>query len=113
MFRSIRTLVACAAVALCAACATAPSTDIVSDITAACAADAAVRPIVTQLEVLATPAETQALTLARGVIDPICANPAAAPSANALQIVMTQGGVILGVVETLRARQKVASVPGS
>lgn len=109
MFRSICALAAYATIAMCTACATAPSTDVVSDIAAACAADAAVRPIVTSLAVLATPAESQALTLARGLIDPICANPAAAPSTNALQIVMTQGAAIVGVIETLRARQKAAS----
>ena len=84
------------------ACTTAPTADPV---------DAGVRPTVTALLAipgLATAQEVAAVTAARAVIDPICANPAGTPQANALAALTTASGQVVAIVTTLQARKAAA-----
>lgn len=53
-------------------------------ITNACNADAAIRPSINLLLVLATPVQAQAVQAARLVIDPVCANPSADVETNVI-----------------------------
>ena len=90
------------------ACTTVPTQDQVNLIKNACNVDATIRPTVTALLAvpgLATPAEAQAITVARAAIDPICANPEGTPAANAQAILANQTGNILGIIATLQARK--------
>ena len=69
-------------VLLLSGCGTPPTVGQASLIQQACIQDALVRPIVTGLLTLATPAESDAVKLAEINIDAVCANPAATPAAN-------------------------------
>jgi len=89
-------------------CSTTPTQNEIAAITNACAIDSGIRPIVTELLAvpgLATPAESLAVTTARAVIDPICANPSATPQANALSALTGASAQIIGIVTVLKARQ--------
>ncbi len=98
---------ACAVLAL-AACATAPGAAQVEQIQTACAVDAGLRPTVSVLLAvpnLATAQEETTIIAARAVIDPICANPAGTPQANAIAILAGASGHLVGIVTQLQARQ--------
>ena len=77
----------------------------------ACAADAVVRPTVSLLldAGLATPAESAAVTAARDLIDPICADPGGSVQANALAVVTNASGQVLAIVKQLQARKAAAT----
>ena len=100
----------CVAALLCA-CATpgaAPNAAQVADIQTACAVDAGLRPTVTGLLAipgLATVDEVAAVTAARAVIDPICANPGGTVQANAIAAVTSASAQVLGIVTQLQARK--------
>ena len=100
-----------AGLAVLPACTTAPTADQVAQIQTACAVDAGLRPTVTALLAipgLATTQEVAAVTAARAVIDPICANPAGTPQANALAALTTASGQVVAIVTTLQARKAAA-----
>lgn len=91
-----------------AGCATAPTVTQVQAIQNACAIDAGIRPIVLELQAipgLVQPAENLAITAARGIIDPICANPAASPQANTLAALTGASAQIVGIVSSVKQRQ--------
>lgn len=115
MFRSrINSLIALTAVSLCAACTTAPTASQVTAIQSACIGDAVIRPIVTGLEYLATPAEIAAINLARGAIDPICADPTKPVAAGVAQAFSESTAQIATIVSALQSRKKAgASAPSS
>lgn len=99
---------AAASVAVLPACTTAPTADQVAQIQTACAVDAGVRPTVTALLAipdLATAQEIAAVAAARAVVDPICANPAGTPQANALAALTAASGQVVAIVTTLQARK--------
>lgn len=101
-------LVLLAGIAIClGACTTPPPSDVVAAIQNACVIDAGIRPTVTALEPLATPAEVLAINAARSVIDPICANPAGSVQANTLTILATNVGNIQGIIVSLQTRKAV------
>lgn len=108
MLKSLRTpllmLAAIACMAL-AACAGAPTAGGVAAIQNACAIDAGIRPTVSALLVFATPQEAAAVTAARAVIDPVCANPSGSYEANTVAAVTAASAQVLGVVATLQARK--------
>lgn len=107
----MKALIAAFAAASLAACATAPPANVVTAIQNACAIDAGLRPIVVELQMvpgLVQPPEALALTAARAVIDPICANPAASPEANTLTALTGASAQIVGVVTAVKARQSAA-----
>ena len=90
---------------------TAPPTSAqVQEITNACAIDAGVRPAVTALEALATPAEVAGITAARAIIDPICANPSATSQTDAITAFTAAVTQVVGYEATLSAR-KAATPP--
>jgi hypothetical protein len=96
-------------IAFCGGCATTPTASQVQAIENACAIDAGIRPIVTELLAvpgLATPAESLAVSTARNIIDPICANPSASPKANTLAALTGASMNIVNIVTALKARQK-------
>lgn len=89
-------------------CATAPGAAEVTQIQTACAVDAGLRPTVTVLLAvpgLANVQDVAAITAARAVIDPICANPGGTPQANAIAILAGASGQLVGIVTQLQARQ--------
>lgn len=86
-------------------CATPPTTSQVTAITNACAIDAGLRPVVTELLPMANATETSVITAARAVIDPICANPSAAPQTNAISAVTGAAAEIVNIVSQIKARQ--------
>ncbi len=91
-----------------AGCVTAPTANQVAAITNACAIDTGIRPTITALLAipgLATPAEIAAVTAARAVIDPICANPSATPQANALAALTGASAQVIAIVTTLQERK--------
>ncbi len=106
MFRSFRSLAMLAAVALCAACTTAPTASQVTAIQSACIGDSVIRPIVTGLESLATPAEVAAIDLARQAIDPICANPTAPIGTSEAQAFSESTAQVATILSALQARKK-------
>lgn len=71
----------------------------------ACMQDAIVRPIVTGLMILATPAEVDAVRLAETNIDVVCANPSAAPDVNAQAAFSAGIAKITSIEATLLAKQ--------
>lgn len=87
------------------ACAGAPTAGGVAVIQNACAIDAGIRPTVSVLLVLATPQESAAVTAARAVIDPVCANPSGSYEANTISAVTAASAQVLSVVTTLQARK--------
>jgi hypothetical protein len=111
-FRSILSAalaaIACSALCACAALTATPSQAQVTAIQSACIGDAVIRPIVTDLEVLATPAEVAAITAARAVIDPVCANPSAPLAADAATTFSESTAQIATIVASLQARKKAA-----
>ena len=111
-------ILACAAAFAITACGTAgtapaaltaaPSADQVQAIQNACAIDAGIRPSVTVLLAvpgLATVQEVTAVTAARAVIDPICANPSGSVQANTLAVLTGATGNVLAIVTQLQARK--------
>jgi hypothetical protein len=91
-----------------AALTAAPSADQVVAIQNACAIDAGIRPTVTALLTvpgLATVQEVAAVTAARAVIDPICANPSGSVQANTLAVLTGATGNVLAIVTQLQARK--------
>ena len=99
-------LILLAGIAIClGACTTPPPSDIVAGIQNACFIDASIRPSVNALEPLATIQEVQAISAARAVIDPICANPSGSVQANTLTILATNIGNIQGILISLQTRK--------
>lgn len=114
MFKSIRSsllMLAASAVMALSACAGAPTATGVQAIQNACALDAGLRPTVTLLIAFATPQEAAAVTAARAVIDPVCANPSGTYEANTVAAVSGAAGQILAVVTELKARQGKSPTP--
>ena len=103
--------IAAAACLMLAACSTpgaAPNAAQVSEIQTACAVDAGLRPTITGLLAipnLATLDEVAAVTAARAVIDPICANPSGTVQAHAIAAVTSASAQVLGIVTQLQARK--------
>lgn len=93
----------------CALMNSTPTQNEVQAITLACSADAILRPTVSALEVFATPLEVQAITAAHTVIDQVCANPSATPTANMMAAFATSTGQITQLVTTLTARKTAAA----
>lgn len=107
---------ACAALALVACAAGAPEANEVQQIQAACAVDAGLRPTVTALMAvpgLVQPADDAAIVAARAVIDPICANPAGTPQANAISILVGANAQLVGIVTQIQARKMAAEYPAA
>lgn len=109
-------LIAAAALAL-TGCGSTPGQDgqqpAVSQIQAACAADAVIRPSVTALleaPGVATAEQRTVVLAARAVIDPICANPAGARQAAAAGL-SNATAQVLGVYLALK-QARAASAPG-
>ena len=112
IFRSLATaaaLLACAAITACAAFTAAPGAAQVAAIQSACIVDATVRPTLDVLLVLATPAENDAVKLARAAIDPVCANPTAPLAADAATTFAESTAQIANVLGSLQARKKTAA----
>lgn len=104
--KTLKTLLAVAALAILAACSTAaPTNDQVVKIQTACAIDAGIRPSVSALMVLATPAESAAINAARAVIDPVCANPAAPLQSTAITTFSAAAAQVVGYYTQLQARK--------
>jgi hypothetical protein len=87
------------------ACTTPPTQNEVNAITNICLVDSGIRPLVTALEVLATPEEVAGLTTARAVIDPICANPAGSVASNAVAVLTNNVANIQAILIKLQARK--------
>ena len=86
----------------------APNANQVAAIQNACAVDAGLRPTITVL--LAVPGlakveEVEAVTAARAIIDPVCANPSGTVQANAIAAVTGASAQIIGIVTQLQLRQ--------
>lgn len=94
----------------CAALTAPPSQAQVTAIQSACVLDAVVRPTVTALEFLATPAEVDAITAARAVIDPVCANPTAPLAADAATTFSESTAQIANILASLQSRKKALPV---
>ena len=117
----MKKILAIAALSILAACAaTAPTDNQVAQIQTACAVDAGIRPSVTALMVFATPKEEAAITAARAVIDPICANPAAPLQSTAISTFSAAAAQVVGYYAQLQARKSTpaavtpaASAPGT
>lgn len=90
----------------CSALTAAPSDAQVTAVKSACVVDALARPTFDTLLVLATPAENQAVQLARKVIDPVCANPAAPLAADAQVTFSESTAQIANILAQLQARKK-------
>jgi hypothetical protein len=90
-------------------CATgSPDAAQVQQIQNACAVDAGLRPTVTVLLAipgLAKVEEVAAVTAARAVIDPICANPAGNVQANSIAALTNASAQVVGIVTQLQARK--------
>ena len=108
-FAAAAVLMAAAALTACAAFTATPGAAQVAAIQSACIVDATVRPTVTDLLVLATPAENDAVTAARKIIDPICANPTAPLATDALTTFSESTAQIANVLGMLQARKKTAA----
>jgi len=118
LFSSLLSVAVCAvsvaSAAMLGGCSTltgTPTDSQVAIIQNACAVDAGVRPTVTALLAiggLATADETAAVTAARALIDPICANPSGSVQANALAVVTGATGQIVAIVTKLQARKAAA-----
>jgi hypothetical protein len=115
--RTVTFLIAAVAAVMVAACTTTgtPTPQAVNAIQTACTADAALRPTVTALLAipgLATPQEVTAVTAARAVIDPVCANPSAPVAANVQAALAASTGNIVAIVTELQVRKtRAASSP--
>lgn len=103
--KNLLALVSLAALCACASFTGVPDAAQVIAIQNACAIDAGIRPTVSLLMVLATPAEALAVTDARAIIDPICANPTGSVQANTLAALSGASAQIVGVLTTLEARK--------
>lgn len=112
MKRSLFTLAAALAAAYaltaCAAFTATPSAAQVTAVQSACIVDAAVRPTIDALLVLATPAENDAVKLARAAIDPVCANPTAPLAADVATTFSESTAQIANILVQLQARKKAA-----
>ena len=102
--KKILAIVALGVLAL-SACTSPPTQNEVNAITNICLVDAGVRPLVTALEVLATPEEVAGITTARAVIDPICANPAGSVASNAVAVLSNNVANIQAILVKLQARK--------
>lgn len=97
--------------AMLAACAGSPTATQTQEIQNACAIDAGIRPAVTALLAipgLAQADEIAAVTAARAVIDPICANPSASFQADALTAFSSAAAQVVGIEAALSARKAAA-----
>ena len=104
MKKSLLALLAVGTLAL-GACTSPPTQNEINIITNACNVDAAIRPLVTALAPLANPEEILAVTTARGVIDPICANPAGSVASNTVAVLSSNVATIQTVLGKLQARK--------
>lgn len=110
-FAAAAALVACAAITACAAFTATPGAAQVTLVQNACILDAAARPTLSVLLVLATPAENDAVTAARAVIDPICANPTAPLATDAVTTFSESTAQIANVLAMLQERKKTIPAP--
>ena len=117
MKHSLRTL-AMLFVAVClgvlAACAGTPTAAQAVQIQAACAVDAGIRPSVNVLLAvpgLATVQEVAAVTAARAVIDPVCANPSGSFEANTVSAFTAATTQVLTTLAELKSRQSAPPAP--
>ena len=102
----MKKILAFAAALVLAACATtAPNDAQVAQIQTVCAVDAGIRPSVTALMVLATPQEQAAITAARAVIDPVCANPGAPLQSTAITTFSAAAAQVVSYYTQLQARK--------
>lgn len=116
MFKTLRislVLLAAAMVMALGACAGLPNASQVIAIESACAIDAGIRPTVSVLLTLATPAEVATIDAARAVIDPVCANPGGSVQANTVAALTAASAQVLGVVTTLQARKAHPAASGA
>lgn len=101
----MKRIIAVSAILAMSACATVPNDQTVMVIQNSCAVDAGLRPVVTVL--LATPGVAQpedvaAITAARAVIDPICANPSGPVQANAIAALTGATAQIVAITAKLQ-----------
>ena len=95
-------------VAACSSPGSPPTAAQVLQIQNACAIDAGIRPTVSLLLAvpnLASAQEVAAVTAARAVIDPICANPTATLQSDALTAFTVAATQVIGIETALEARK--------
>jgi hypothetical protein len=103
MKKSLLALIA-SALAL-TACTTQPTQNEVNTITNICLIDSGIRPLVTALEVFATPDEISGIAAARVAIDQVCENPSSSVASNAVGILTKNVGYIQSILVKLQNRK--------